>query len=188
MTMGRMRSVSPRPGPGSNGGGLSLAEAFTVFESPSKGARAPANVAKCARVARWQAGIRPEFLWGVVDRTVHVRHRCVFDMADPEMVPELVDDEGAVFARIIDSRGDDPNATSLRQRHVTRPLGVPGLELIGAFELFDHQVASPRFIANAPSGPAFPDAHRVGDELPLVGIELNVERVRDGVIALAGAR
>ena len=39
-------------------------------------------------------------------------------MADAEVMPQLVHDEGAVLSRVVDPRGHDPDSAALRERDV----------------------------------------------------------------------
>lgn len=145
------------------------------------------HLAEGVRIARRQLRVCPQLLRSVVNRAVHIRERDILDVSDAEVMAKLVDDERPVFARVVDARRHDPDPPALGERHMPRPIGVPRLELVGPIELLDDEVAPAGCEADAPARPFLPDAHRLGDEIAFVGIELGVERVRDGSIALAGA-
>src|SRR5579862_7259248 len=60
-------------------------------------ARAFVRFAKGTSVAFGELHVRPEFGGGVVDGAVHVRGRGIFDMANTQVVPELMHHERPIF-------------------------------------------------------------------------------------------
>lgn len=130
----------------------------------------------------------PQIAWSVVDRTVHVSHRRVLDVANSQVMAKLMHDERTVLARVIDPRRHDPDAAPSGERYVVSPVRVPWLELVGPIQLFDDEITSARAKADAPPGTLLPDVHRFVDESALLGVEARINRVDDWVFAFACAR